>query len=200
MAEELIHHLQAYQQFPEITCLESMSCVSLEPFRNSLTNFRQEITSIIYDINAHLAMKQREISLNQILQSDLKNARNAIADANSSPQKLRELKEGKGKISGFPQYLLWWFDLFELGHYPYVDYWRKEINPWFCEHVNESVMRTWEELTGFIHQYPVIDPLSAQRALTEICMTLLNCVPTFSPKRTSGRSLQVLLMKDLVPK
>lgn len=37
--------------------------------------------------------------------------------------------KGTGRISGFPQHLLWWFDLFELNFPLYVDRWGKEINP-----------------------------------------------------------------------
>lgn len=199
LAEELIHHLQACHQFPEVISFKSIVSVPLEPYRSLLTRFRQDMCSIVYDIDAHREMKHRGIDLDPILREDLRNVRDAISEANSSPRKLRELREGRGKVRVFPQYLLWWFDLFKLDFHPYTNHWRKEINPWFWEHVNEGVMRTWEELTKFVQKHPIVNSLSAQRALTEISKTLLECVPTFRPKRVSGRSIQGLLITELVP-
>ena len=199
LAEELIHHLQAYHQFPEIISLEPISGVALEPYRNLLTGFRQDLCSTVYDIDAHRKMKQRGMGLDPILRGDLTNVRHAISEACSSPQKLRELRKGQGRISGFPQYLLWWFDLYELNFPLYVDRWKKEINPWFWEHINENVMRTWKELTRFVQRRPIVNSPSAQRALTEIFRTLPKCIPAFRPKRISGREIQALLVKQLVP-
>lgn len=199
LAEELIHHLQAYHQFPEVISLKSILGVTLDPYRNLLTDFRQDLCSNVYDIDAHREMKQRGVGLDPILRGDLTNVKHGISEASSSPQKLRQLRKGQGRISGFPQYLLWWFDLFELNFSLYVDRWRKEINPWFWEHINENVMRTWEELTMFVQRHPIVNPPSAQRALTEIFRTLLNSIPAFRPKRVSGREIEALLVKQPVP-
>lgn len=155
----------------------------------SLEGFCKDLVSIIYDLNAHSRMLNYGIDLEPLLATDLKLVRNAIACANSSESKLIDLKAGRATIVSFPNYLLWWFDLCEAGLSKYATMWKDEIRPWFIQALSGDTIRSWNELTEFIHNNPVNNSQSAKQTLTIICERLVCGTPIFDQIRTSGRSV-----------
>jgi hypothetical protein len=188
LAEELFHHKQAYEGFPEITCLRP-----LRPEINYQRNFSEihtfglEICSIICDLDAHRRMEAIQINIEPLLATDLRNLRDSIKVLNSSEAKLKALKAGVAKVSFFPKYLLFWFDLYELGFSTYVSTWQNEIRPWLVN-VMPDTLRLWDELTTFIHSNPIIDAESAKQAIIFVFEKLLSGIPTLEPKKTFGIS------------
>jgi len=190
LAEELFHHIQAFEQYPTIVGLNPVKLgVNFAPFASQLEAFCKNLVSIVCDLDAHSRMLDYGINLETILATDLRLVRNAIAEASSSQSKLAELRTGKATISSFPTYLLWWFDLCELGFSKYVKIWNEEIRPWFVQKLSKETMECWDELTEFIHNNPVTDSQSAERALRTICERLVCGTPSFAQIRTSGRSV-----------
>jgi hypothetical protein len=185
LAEELLHHKQAYEGFPEI--------IDLRPrgFTSEIDDFVMEISSIICDLDAHHRMKTTGLDIEPLLATDLRNIRNSIKLLNSSEANIAPLKAGLATVSYFPKYLLFWFDLCDLGFLKYNSIWQNEINPWFID-VMPDTLRRWDELTTFIHNNPIINAESAKKAITIICQSLLYRTPTLRPKITHGISFPYL--------
>jgi hypothetical protein len=193
LAEELFHHIQASEQYPTIVGLNATKRgVNFTRFASQLEAFCKNLVSIICDLDAHSRMLDYGIDLETILATDLRLVTNAIAESDSSESKLIELRQGKAIISSFPPYLLWWFDLCELGFPKYVKIWNEDIRPWFVQKLSKDTMECWDELTEFIHNNPVTDSKSAERAIRVICERLVCGTPNFVPIRTSGRSVSHL--------
>lgn len=180
LAEELLHHKQAYEGFPEIIDLRPRG-LTYEIF-----TFGLEISSIICDLDAHRRMETSRINIEPLLVTDLRNLRNSITELNASEENLNALKDGFAKVSYFPKYLLFWFDLCELGFPKYVSAWQDEIRPWFVN-VMPDTLRRWDELTTFIHNNPIIDAESAKQAITIVFESLLSRTPILKPRPTRGR-------------
>ena len=97
---------------------------------------------------------------------------------------------GGGEVpTSFPSYLLWWFDLCELGFPKYVTIWNKEIKPWFDQNLSKNNNECWDELVEFVHNNPVTNSQSVEKALKIICERLVCGTPRFASIRTSGRSV-----------
>jgi hypothetical protein len=193
LAEELFHHKQAFEEYSTIIGLDSLkqySCFKQDA--KVLEALCEELVSIVLDLDAHSRMRYSSIDLEPILSTELRFVNEAIAECISSVSKLAELKAGKATISAFAKYLLWWFDLYELGVPSYVKTWNEKIRPWFVENLQEGNMDCWDELTEFIHNNPVTNPRSAEMALTTICQRLFFGKPVFAKIRISGRSVPTL--------
>lgn len=192
LAEELLHHKQAYEGFPEITNLRPLKPeINYRCFAEEIHTFGLEICSVICDLDAHRRMQTIPINIEPLLATDLRHFRNAIAEKNASEDSLKELKAGRATFTAFPKYLLWWFDLLELGFSKYVSAWQDEIRPWLVN-VMPDTLKRWDELTTFIHNNPIIDAESAKQAITVVCERLLSGVPTLEPKTTCGISVPSL--------
>jgi hypothetical protein len=192
LAEELLHHKQAYEGFPEITCLRPIRPeISYNSRASEIYRFGLEICSIICDLDAHRQMKTIQINIEPLLATDLRNLRNSIDELNSSELNLKALKAGLAKFSFFPKYLLFWFDLFDLGFQEYISIWQAEIRPWFVK-VMPDTMKIWNNLTDFIHSNPIANKESAEKALIITFESLLSGVPTLAPKKTSDKSIMPL--------
>lgn len=193
LAEELLHHMQAYEEFPTIVGLQPTKIgVNFAPFASQLEAFCKNLVSVICDLDAHSRMLNYGIDLESLLATDLRLVRNAIDESNLSESKLTELRAGKATVASFPNYLLWWFDLYELGFSKYVKIWNGEIRPWFAQTLSDDSIQCWGELTEFVHNNPVTDSQSAKKALRTICERLVCGTPIFASIRTSGRSVQSL--------
>jgi|WetSurMetagenome_2_1015567.scaffolds.fasta_scaffold26128_5 hypothetical protein len=193
LAEELFHHKQAFEKYSTIIGLNpTKQGVNFSRVATYLEALCKELVSIVLDLDAHSRMRDSNIDLEPILSTDLRFVSEAIAESASSFSKLAELKDGKATISAFPNYLLWWFDLNELGVPSYVKTWNEKIRPWFVQNLSKDNMECWDELTEFIHNHPVTDSRSAEIALTIICQRLFFGTPVFSQIRTSGRSVSNL--------
>ena len=190
LAEELFHHIQASEQYSTIVGLNPTRMgVNFAPFASHLEAFCKNLVSIICDLDAHSRMLDYGIDLETLIATDLRCARNAIAESNSSKAKLAELQEGKATVSSFPSYLLWWFDLYELGFSKYMKIWNEEIRPWFVQKLSKDTIECWDELTEFVHNNPVVNSQSAERVLKAICERLVCGTPSFEPMKTRGRSV-----------
>ena len=190
LAEELFHHIQASEQYPTIVGLNPTKMTAKFVAPASLFEaFCKNLVSIVCDLDAHSRMLDYGIDLETIIVTDLRLVRNAIAESNSSQSKLEEFKKGKATVSSFSIYLLWWFDLCELGFSKYVKIWNEEIRPWFVQKLSKDTIECWDELIEFVHNNPVTDSKSAERALRTICERLVCGTPIFDRIRTSGRSV-----------
>ena len=103
--------------------------VTFTQFASQLEAFCKNLVSIVCDLDAHFRMLDDGIDLETLLATDLRLVRNAIAESNSSQSKLAELRTGKATVSSFPTYLLWWFDLCELGFSKYVKFGTRKLDP-----------------------------------------------------------------------
>jgi hypothetical protein len=192
LAEELLHNKQAYLGFPEIVSLQpNRAEISYRGNEKSVYSFGCEIISIICDLDAHRQMATLKINLEPLVATDVRHCRDAIVEASSSEAKLTFLKAGSCHVTAFPHYLLWWYDVFELGLSRYVSVWQDEIKPWF-DRVMPETMKIWDELTVYVHNNPVADAESANRVITVIFEKLLSGTPTLKPKKTSGISVPSL--------
>lgn len=192
LAEEALHHLQAKEGWSEIRGLN----LYLGSSAKSITD---NLTSTIFDLGAHQEMMRRRINLKPLLQDDMIRIKQAIRAAKGSSQTLRKLKGGRSRRCGFPDYLLWWFNLYALGIKPYRNEWKRKIRPWFDKHVNPNVMKEWDSLTGFVLQFSTLDANSARRIIVQTCQVLFGCNPILGPRGTSGRLLKCLLLNELIP-
>lgn len=188
LAEELLHHKQAYEGFPEIIALQPKKPDIAYRDIYEIHNFGLQIVSIICDLDAHRRMLTIPINIEPLLATDLRNFQNTIKEINASADKLKALKTRYAKFTVFPKYLLWWFDLCELGFPKYVSFWNQEIRPWLTK-VMPDTIGIWDYLTGFIHKNPIIDSDSAKQALDLVFDVLLDGVPTLERKKTHGKSL-----------
>jgi hypothetical protein len=193
LAEELFHHMQAAEQYPTIYGLNPTKMeVNFARCASQLEAFCKNLVSIISDLDAHSRMIDYGIDLETLIVTDLRLVKNAIAESNSDQSKLEELKKGKATISCFSIYLLWWFDLCELGFSKYVKIWNEEIRPWFVQKLSTDTIECWDELTEFVNKNPVTNPKSAERALKTICERLVSGTPSFAPIPINGRSVPSL--------
>lgn len=190
LAEELYHNIQASENFPTIIGLDPIRFgTNFARYALQLEAYCKDLVSIICDLDAHRRMARNGIDLNPLLKTDLQLVRNAIDQAIASESKLTELKAGKASVASFPLYLLWWFDLYEMGFPEYSTIWNKEIREWFAKTLPTENIKIWDGLTAYVHNNPVVDSQSAKLVLDFICRELLYGAPCFVSVRTSGRSV-----------
>lgn len=194
LAEELFHHIQASEQYPTIVGLNLTKMSDKFVVSESLfEELCKKLCSKIYDLDAHPRMLDYGINLETIIAKDLMLVRNEIAESNSSEAKLAKLQEYKTTVFYFSTYLLWWFDLCELGFSKYVKIWNNEIRPWFVQKLSKDTLDCWDELTEFVHNNPVTNSQSAERVLRAICERLVCRTPIFAPIPISGMSIKSVL-------
>lgn len=201
MAEEIVHHLQAKEGFPEIVNLFPLGYHYPYNLQVIKEKFADPLISVIFDIASRRYLLERGINIIPLLKRDLKNVRNAMNEALKNPVKLKKLRLGDEyiRIANFPNYLLWWYDLYRLGLKPYHAIWENEVYPTFKGIMNSSVLSEWGNLTSFIGEFKVITKNEAALVMEEVCKQLVKAKPKLKQRRTHGRPLKSLKLKELVP-
>lgn len=198
LAEELVHHLQAKDGFCQISGLIPLPGFHYNPVA-IIKGFTDPLTSCVWDIASRSTIIEKKIDVSPLLKMDYRNAMHAINEAKSSPEKFEKLKRGEGRISNFPNYLLWWYDLSKLNIKPFSELWKDEVYPGFEDVMNYDVLNEWNELTSFVGEFDKIGKDDANQIMTKVCEQLIGARPVLERKRTRGRKLKELRITELVP-
>ena len=187
LAEELCHHIQAYNKFPAIFGLIENEFVF---------TFRNLLNSTIWDLNTRHHLLDRSFDLTPLQKLDYNEAIKSI-DIITSEQ-LYQFSLPTQNYIFFPQYLLWWYDLVFLSS-SFKEKWEKNINQWFLKNTPYQTQKKWASLILFIKENPISSSYSVKTSITEICRELIERMPIFISANTEGMEIK-LAFKDLVPR